>query len=76
MEAIKNAKRAADLEEEAETPEVTGSSPRRVVQRTEGAGEQDGPSDAPMIDAGSIDPADVAFEDLGNDSSATDDPVK
>eukprot|EP00974_Lingulodinium_polyedra_P062989 6080351-Lingulodinium_polyedra.AAC.1 len=35
MVAIKNAKLAGNLEEEAETPEVTGPSPRRAAQQTE-----------------------------------------
>eukprot|EP00974_Lingulodinium_polyedra_P079348 7685156-Lingulodinium_polyedra.AAC.1 len=41
----------------------------------EGTGKQDDLNDAPMTDAGSVDPVDAASEDLGADSSATDDPM-
>eukprot|EP00974_Lingulodinium_polyedra_P050557 4862981-Lingulodinium_polyedra.AAC.1 len=43
--ALKNAKRCANLDEEAEAPELTGTSPRRVVQRTDGAVGPTGPAD-------------------------------
>eukprot|EP00974_Lingulodinium_polyedra_P031949 3076997-Lingulodinium_polyedra.AAC.1 len=79
MVAIKNAKLAGDFEEEVETPEVTGPGPRQDVRKVGDASGQESLCDEPMTDAGSIDPVDVALEDLGNESSATaatDDPVK
>eukprot|EP00974_Lingulodinium_polyedra_P049484 4756860-Lingulodinium_polyedra.AAC.1 len=74
MVAIRSAKCASDIEEDAEAPEVTGSGPPQEGQCMEGTGKQDDLNDAPMTDAGSVDPVDVASEDLGADSSATDDP--
>eukprot|EP00974_Lingulodinium_polyedra_P112465 10880242-Lingulodinium_polyedra.AAC.1 len=71
MVAIKNAKLAGDIEEEMEPPEVTGPNLLQGARRVEDTSGQGSQCDEPMTDAGSIDPADIAFDDLGNESSAT-----
>eukprot|EP00974_Lingulodinium_polyedra_P049813 4791580-Lingulodinium_polyedra.AAC.1 len=45
--------------------------PMREARKVEDLGSQESQRDEPMADACSIDPADIAFENLGNESSAT-----